>query len=471
MAIMLSIINHNEVFKNSKGENILLNDYNLNAEEDKKKLDKILYTRYEGDALEVMPSCECGHLTGGLLEGVRCRICGYTCVAVYEREIESSVWMAPPPDVVTFINPIVWVMLSKSMTFSGLNVLEYLTNPTYQPQRYPEKEFARLRELNIPRGINHFYKHFDEIMQVLMDRRLISVRRADRKIFWQFIEENREAIFSNYLPLPSKMAFIAEQTNMGFITDTATMTPAFEAIRTVQTTENPARPLSLAQRQARAILVTKNMAQYYMNFFGRPLGSREGWARKHVFGSRLYFTFRAVISSLSDPHSYDEIHLPWSLSVQVFKAHITNKLLKLGMTPKVCARYINEHTLNYDPLLDSIFQELISESPCGGIPIILQRNPTLHRLSAQRLRVTKIKTDVTDITTSMSVLVLKGPNADFDGDALNGLIILDTYMFDKLERLAPHHGVLDLLKPCSVSGKIDLPGPVKSTIGAFLRGG
>lgn len=471
MAIMLSIVNHNKLFDESSREPLILNEYDLNTEEAKKKVDNILRTNYAGDALEVMPSCECQTLTGGRWEGVVCKVCGFPCESVVNKKIESTVWMKPPPEVATFINPIVWIMLSKNMTFSGFNVLEYLTSPTYQPARYPDREYAKLKELNIPRGINHFYQHFDDIIKRLMDARLINVRRADRPMFWQFINENRDALFSKHLPLPSKMAFITEQTSMGMFIETATMTPAFEAIRTVQASENPARPLTLAQRQTRAVWVIKNMAKYYMAFMGKPLGNREGWMRKHVFGSRLYFTFRAVISSLSDPHSYDTVHLPWSLSVLAFKAHIQNKLRKLGFSPKESTRYINEHTLKYDPLLDKIFQELIAESPHGGMPILLQRNPTLHRLSAQRFIVRKIKTDPNDITTSMSVLTLKGPNADFDGDALNGLIILDEYMFDKLQRLSPHLGVYDLLTPHTVSTKIDIPGPVKSTIANWLRDG
>lgn len=471
MAIMLGIVNHNQLFRESAREPIILNELDTHTEDAKNKVTDRLRTNYEGDALEIMPMCECGNLQGGKFSKMVCDVCGYTCESVIDRKIESSVWMAPPPDVTTFIHPIIWVMLSKMMTFTGFNVLEYLTNPTYQPAKYPEREYKKLKNLNFPRGINYFHKHFDEIIKALMDARLVNVRRADRAMFWQFINENRDAIFSQHLPLPAKVAFITEQTSVGLFTETATMTPAFDAIRTVQATERPARPLSLAQRQARAVWVIQKMAQYYMAFFGKPMGAREGWMRKHVFGSRLYFTFRAVISSLSDPHDYETVHLPWSLSVLVFKAHIQNKLMARGFSPKETARYINEHTLKYDKLLDDIFKELIAESPHGGIPIILQRNPTLHRLSAQRLIVRHIKTDPNDITTSLSVLVLKGPNADFDGDALNGMIILDTYMFDKLQRIAPHLGVFDLLTPHRVSGKIDIPGPVKSTIAAWMRDG
>jgi hypothetical protein len=130
-----------------------------------------------------------------------------------------------------------------------------------------------------------------------------------------------------------------------------------------------------------------------------------------------------------------------------------------------------KYTHQYCPLLDQLFQELIAESPYDGIPIILQRNPTLVRLSAQALRVTKIKTDPHINTISMSVLALKGPNADFDGDALNGMIILDHDMYSRMQRLAPHLGVLDLDRPRAISKNIVIPPPVLSTISNWMYRG
>jgi hypothetical protein len=85
---------------------------------------------------------------------------------------------------------------------------------------------------------------------------------------------------------------------------------------------------------------------------------------------------------------------------------------KYRMTPNECNSFLHTYTNKYNEDLDNLLKELIAESPEGKIPIILQRNPTLVRLSAQHLYITKIKTDPDINTTSMSVLALKGPNAD-----------------------------------------------------------
>lgn len=59
--------------------------------------------------------------------------------------------------------------------------------------------------------------------------------------------------------------------------------------------------------------------------------------------------------------------------------------------------------------------------------------------------------------------------ADFDGDALNGILVLDRKMYEHLSRLAPHLGVLDIKKPRTLSKNIILPAPVITTISAWVH--
>ena len=129
-----------------------------------------------------------------------------------------------------------------------------------------------------------------------------------------------------------------------------------------------------------------------------------------------------------------------------------------------------------DEEIAEILNELIEESPYAtirsgkkGIPIVLQRNPTLDRLSAQLLYVTKFKSDnLEDNTIGLSVLVLKGPNADFDGDALNLLLITDRKLFEQFYNMSTHLGIQDLHKPRSVSGIVSIPAPTCSTLCGYF---
>src|SRR5690606_20596194 len=137
--------------------------------------------------------------------------------------------------------------------------------------------------------------------------------------------------------------------------------------------------------------------------------------RRHILGSRMDFTARAVIISISEPHHYEDIRLPWSVAINLFKLELANKLLKSGRTPNEIHRFIESHIHRYSEYMDMLLTEIISEGPDGKIPCLLQRNPTLNRGNMQRLFITGFLKDPTINAIGLSVLILRSYNADFDG--------------------------------------------------------
>lgn len=412
MGVHLRLVNHDTLFNKATHTAIVVNHFDLHSQAHLEHLNELIYTTYDDDALEVLPHCDCKYLKGAHNVGVKCPECGTYCLSVTERPLESALWIAAPEGVDAMINPEVWIILSKKLMDGGVSVLEWLTNPSYHvPDEKLPLSIKKLKEKNVPRGLNHFYRHFDEIMDLLINGKVIkNGKLEEREELLVFLQENRDAIFSKHLPIPSKLAFITEKTPMGTYAD-PTMGPAVEAIRTISGIENSITPLTQKKRESRTVKAIMQLSEYYETFFSKSLGPKAGWFRKHVYGSRVHFSFRAVISSISDPHDYEEVHLPWSMSVMFFKVHLISKLLKRGFTPNEALRHIHKHTLKYDLLIDEIFQELISEAG-GSIPILLQRNPSLTRGSIQQLKVTKIKTDPNVNTISLSVLILAAFNAD-----------------------------------------------------------
>jgi hypothetical protein len=101
--------------------------------------------------------------------------------------------------------------------------------------------------------------------------------------------------------------------------------------------------------------------------------------RKQVFAARSEFSFRAVIVSITDQHDYECVKVPWPIAVTFLEYHITNKLIKRGMSPNAIKEHLYTHAHRYSALLAEVMDELIKESPYKGIPIILGRNPSLKR--------------------------------------------------------------------------------------------
>lgn len=472
MGVEAEIVNHDDLFASLTSPPVIINDFDVTTEEDRERLNTMIMSRYEGDTLDVIPSCECKAVKYEHNVGVVCGVCGFTCMSVTERPLESLLWITTPRGVDTLINPWAFHVLKPVFLYKGVNLLDWITNPGYQPPNQDANNVLEyIKSMNIGRGINAFYRNFDQLMNLFL-REILPNNKNQQQMddTITFITMYRKEIFCKYLPCPSRITFITENTATGTYADTG-MTPAVNAMRAFSSIENSPTPLRQREIEVRTIKALNMLVAYYAPFISTQLGGKPGWYRKHIFGSRDSFSFRAVISSLSDPHHYEDLHLPWSLSVMTFKIHLTNKLLRRGFTPNEANKFLFENTLCYHPLLDELFKELIAEAPRGGIPVIFQRNPTLTRLSAQRLYVTHVKTNPAINTISPSVNILSGMNADFDGDALNGIVILDHNTLEKLDPLAPKNGVLDLRTPRAVSGHVSLPAPIIATIANFIHHG
>jgi hypothetical protein len=480
--IHLELVDFKSLFDGLAEPPIIANDFDTRSIEKKEELNKFLFTKYEGDALSVLPTCDCGKIKGGWREGEYCPTCKTKCQSVVERPVESSLWIRTPLGVSMFVNPTVWIILRRRLTTSNWSILDWLTDRYYQPpagQAQPHW-VKKIIRAEIPRGLNSFYQNFDKIMQILFcDGRpyeeILHMVEKEEKV-WDFydtvkmIHMYREAIFTPVLPIPSRVGFVVESNETGTYAD-KTITLAFNAMHTVISMDRTIRQLPMAGKESRTVKAMHQLCEFYETFAKETLSKKPGILRKHIFGIRLHFTARAVITSITEPHDYDELHVPWSVAIQLFHLHLMNKLYKLGYTQKQAEMFLRRYTFEYHPLLDQLFQELISQSPFGGIPCIFQRNPSLARGSAQLLYIKKVKTDPRINTFSLSVKILVGFNADFDGDELNLMMILDHEIHRALYPLSPHMSSLDVTKPRRLSSNLKLQPPVASTINNWLTRG
>lgn len=419
------IISLEDVYHSLRFPPIMANDLEITSEEGKAKLNNLLYTRYYGDTLDVVPSCDCGKVEGSYNLGVTCVDCLTKCEHLSDRKLESALWLGVPEHVRSYINPTVWIILSDRMKVSGYNILHYLTDVYYQLPNIARTppEIRKLTRAGIDRGLNYFIDNFDHIMSVyfcdgipmhewltmVANGQITRPKYIDTVVF---ITENRDKIFTRYLPMPSKIGLVAESNDSGIYIDSATPL-ALDAVHTIASINNSLTDLTPRRLESRVVKAQALLGDFYQEYVAKTLSGKPGLMRKHVMGNRLHFTARNVITSISEPHQYDELHVPWATAVQLLDLHITAKLYRRGFTPTQATEFIRIHTRKWHPLLREIFDELLSESPLKGLPVIFQRNPSLARGSAQLLRITQVKDDIAINTISLSVLVLVGYNADF----------------------------------------------------------
>lgn len=465
------IVDHERVAATLKNPPIFVNDIDTSTLAGREYMDSLIYTKYDGGGLSILPSCECGNpeYTGTAKQGLICPECNTVVVPSTERPIESNVWIRAPEGVHALINPQMWIILGNAFTLNGCNLLEWLINPAGAKNTNNNAKLEILKQYKFPHGINSLFENFDDIMSALLDRSIVNGSTRRRAELKQFIDLNRDRIFTKILPIPNKLMFITEKAVTTTYADQR-MASALDAVHTIEELYSTTTTPSLRKRELASARCVIQLAQYYHAQYKDIIGGKYGWARKHLFGTRQAYSFRAVISSLSARHRYDELHLPWGLSIALFRVHLTNKLLRRGLTSNEIAKFLYEHTSRYHPLLDELFKEIIAGHPRGlGFPTFFLRNPTLDRLSGQRFYITQVKPDVNVKTVSLSLLVISHMNADFDGDALGGMLILDDETLVSADRLAAHTGVLDLEKARTISGKISLPGPVVATYANWMH--
>lgn len=136
------------------------------------------------------------------------------------------------------------------------------------------------------------------------------------------------------------------------------------------------------------------------------LSGKEGVFRKNLLGKRVDYSGRSIITVGPDL-KLDECGLPIDIAVKMFTPFIIGKLIdkKIAYTPKQAEKLIREE----DPIALRFLEEVIKDKY-----VLLNRAPTLHRLSIEAFKIKLMPGK----TIRIHPLVCPAFNADFDGDQM-----------------------------------------------------
>ena len=133
---------------------------------------------------------------------------------------------------------------------------------------------------------------------------------------------------------------------------------------------------------------------------------KQGRFRQNLLGKRVDFSGRSVI--VAGPKlKMDQCGLPKKMALELFKPHLLAKLEEKGYatTVKQAKRMIEDKTNEVWECLSEVVD---------GYPVMLNRAPTLHKLSIQAFHPTLIDGKA----IQLHPLVCSAFNADFDGDQM-----------------------------------------------------
>lgn len=409
MAKRFALLDLDATMLDSKTKITILNDMPAETEDDRKAIDNLILTTYDNtDILSTIPTCQCGETTMGYNLGKVCSICNTPVDRPVETPISANVWMRVPKKVDGYIAPVTWIMLTKALSTSGYNLMEWITNPLSRPptnvSRAVLKKIQILESYKWKRGMNSFIRNFDYFLEILP-----ALKISNEKEIITWLNANRVNLFPKHLPMPTKALLVLENTAVGSFADLP-ITGAVDAARTLVSVTKSNNNYTQAYIERKVVSIIKNLSNYLWDTINHSFNRKRGWIRGQLFRSRSHFCMRGVITSLSDPHRYDELHIPWAQGLEMLKFHLISKLIRRNFNITEAFNIVEANGKVYVPLLDELMCELIEECDDIGIPCLFQRNPTLTRTSAQQLFISKVKTNVEDSTINFSVLCTKGPN-------------------------------------------------------------
>ena len=165
------------------------------------------------------------------------------------------------------------------------------------------------------------------------------------------------------------------------------------------------------------------------------LSGKEGIFRKNLLGKRVDYSWRSVIT-VGPSLKLDECGLPIYLAVKMFTPFIIGKLIerKIAHTPRQAEKLIKDQ----DPITLKMLEEVIEWKY-----VLLNRAPTLHRLSIQAFKIKLMPGK----TIRIHPLVCPAFNADFDWDQMAvHLPLSEEAQLEAKELIA---SVQNVLKPAS----------------------
>ena len=319
---------------------MIINDLPAFSEDDSQRLNNLIYTTFSGDLLSNIPSCGCGKTTGTYNLDVICQSCQTPVQSVLDEDLQPLTWIRAPHGVLALINPEIWTMLRNHFTVGGFNVIQWLCDGNYRPSDNvpPVIDLVSSLVINgqpIERGLNFFIRNFDAIMAELFQMRAFSAKREETNVLQRLLAEKRDRIFCQHLPIPHRSILVVEKNNLGTYVDPIT-TGAINAIRTLAGIDTELHSYNVKTKENRTVRVIDMLADFYEATYKETLAKKKGVLRKHVYATRSHFSFRAVISSITDAHRYDDIYIPWGVATSVLRIHVMNKLLRMG-TPRTKA--------------------------------------------------------------------------------------------------------------------------------------
>lgn len=165
------------------------------------------------------------------------------------------------------------------------------------------------------------------------------------------------------------------------------------------------------------------------------LKGKQGRFRQNLLGKRVDYSGRSTII-VGPELKLDQVGIPKEMALELFKSFLLHEIIIRGLAPNI--KSAKNFLEKKEPVVYDILEEITKDHP-----VLLNRAPTLHKLSI--LGFYPVLTD--DYAIKLHPTVCAGYNADFDGDAMGVFLPLSKKSIEEIKsRMLPY---FNLLKPAN----------------------
>lgn len=369
-------------------------------------------------------TCECGETIGKFRAGTKCPHCG-TIVKFQDDEIERTGWMSLK-EPYCLINPKMYKFLESILKTKRLDEMIRFDRKLDKHGMLDMESSKDSKNPYANIGILEFRNRLDEIIQNMGDKK--------KTMEIKFVLDNRDKIFTSHIPVMSLLlrpVVLISGTTFNY--DPINKYYSEMVSHVAYINNNCDDELTYANISVLYEL-QKKFNELEDEITKQKINGKKHAIRSFILGSRINFSARHVLIPNSHSVQMDGLVIPYQTFVEFYKFHIMNIYKKLYNVT------INElqdrwYTLvaNHDPSILNIIQILIRKTE-GGMRVYTNRNPTIAWGSTMCLKIIGINEDPDDLTMSIDLNVCPPMNADFDGDTLNNVPIIEQSFADKFEK-------------------------------------
>ncbi len=347
--------------------------------------------------------CECGKTQHKINDGIKCKYCG-TKVRYVDDNFDYTGWIVLN-DPYVIIHP----GLFKSIEFIiGKDVLHNILN-VEKPKDTDGHEMHIEPPADEPYyniGMMEFHDKFDEIMKFYINK------KKNKMPYYEDIMQHRRSVFTHSIPVFTTLLRPYElDTKAFYYEDTNSIYTMINKLKTSINNES----LKIFRKKKPKLQHLYDLQVKVNELYSSVesiLSGKKG-ALRTLIGGRYNFTSRDVI--VADPSlRIDEVSLPYAALTELLQQQIINILHKsYSMSYSDAYDFWYKSCITENDTIKDIILSLIKNHKNGrGLPVLINRNPTINFGSIFQMYVTKM---TSGYTMGIPLQILKPLAADFDG--------------------------------------------------------